>query len=157
MALFKIIEKHKVNILGQEITYTNNFIKYKEGSNYSLKPSSSLISCSISLFKYKFEHPYLTPSLIIDSKGDKYIVPTWEKVHPETTLKDINVIRPIKKVETPIEKNSWKFESSSEKGLFYTVRQNGNKLTCTCSGFFRCRDKNIGCKHVQEVRKQLSK
>ena len=157
MALFKIIEKHKVNILGQEITYTNKFIKHKKGSSYGLKPSSSLISCSISLFKYEFEHSYLTPSLIIDSKGDKYIVPTWEKVHPETTLEDIKVIRPIKKVETPIEKNSWKFESSSEKGLFYTVRQNGTKLTCTCSGFFRCRDKNIGCKHCQEVRKQLSK
>ena len=82
-------------------------------------------------------------------------MPTWQKVHPETTLNDIEVIRPVKKVEAPVEKNTWKFESSSEKGLFYTVRQNGSKLTCTCSGFFRAKDRNKGCRHCQEVRKQL--
>jgi hypothetical protein len=50
MALHKIIQKHKVTILGQEITYTNQFIKHTEGTSYGFKPSSSLISSSSQLF-----------------------------------------------------------------------------------------------------------
>ena len=156
MALHQIIEKHKVTILGQEIIYTNKFIKHTEGTSYGFKPQSSLISHASRLFKYEFEHPYLTPSLFIDSKGDKYIVPSWIKVHPKTTLKDIEVIR-VEKIEAPIEKETWKFESSSEPGTFYKVRKQGDKLICNCSGFYRCKDRNKGCKHMQEVRKQLSK
>jgi hypothetical protein len=156
MALHQIIEKHKVTILGQEIIYTNKYIKYTKDTSYGFKPQSSLISHASRLFKYEFEHSYLSPSLFIDSKGDKYIVPSWIKVHPKTTLKDIEVIR-VEKIEAPIEKETWKFESSSEPGVFYKVRKQGDKLICNCSGFFRCKDKVKGCKHMQEVRKQLSK
>jgi retron-type reverse transcriptase len=155
MALHQIVEKHKVTILGQEIIHTNKFIKYTEGTSYSFKPQSSLISYASGLFKYEFEHPYLTPSLFIDSKGNKYIVPSWIKVHPKTTLKDIEVIRPTKEKVAPIEKETWKFESSSEPGIFYKVRKQGDKLICNCSGYFRCKNRDIGCKHCQEVRKQL--
>jgi len=151
MALHQIIEKHKVTILGQEITYTNKFLKHTEGTSYGFKPQSSLISHASRLFKYEFEHPYLTPSLFIDSKGDKYIVPSWIKVHPKTTLKDIEVIR-VEKIEAPIEKETWKFESSSEPGTFYKVRKQGDKLICNCSGFYRCKDRNKGCVHCQKVR-----
>ena len=151
MALHQIIEKHKVTILGQEIIYTNKFIKHTEGTSYGFKPQSSLISHASRLFKYEFEHPYLTPSLFIDSKGDKYIVPSWIKVHPKTTLKDIEVIR-VEKIEAPIEKETWKFESSSEPGTFYKVRKQGDKLICNCSGFYRCKDRNKGCVHCQKVR-----
>jgi len=156
MALHQIIEKHKVNILGQEITYTNKYIKYTKGTSYGFKPQSSLISHASRLFKYEFEHAYLSPSLFVNSKGEKYLIPSWIKVHPETTLKDIEVIRPTKVEELPVEKNTWKFESSSEKGAYYFVKQHGLKLTCSCSGFWRCKNKNIGCKHIQEVRKQLN-
>jgi hypothetical protein len=74
------------------------------------------------------------------------------QVHLKVTL----LIKPVK-IEAPIEKETWKFESSSEKGLFYKVTKQGDKLTCNCSGFYRCLDRNKGCKHVQEVRKQLTK
>lgn len=157
MALHQIIEKHKIVLLGQEITYTNKFIKYTENTSYGFHPSSSLISHASRLFKYQFKHAYLTPALYVDEKGDKFIIPGFIKVHPQTTLKDIEVIRPTKEEETPVEKNSWKFESSSEKGVFYFVKQHGEKLTCTCSGFWRVKDKSKGCKHIQEVKKQLSK
>jgi hypothetical protein len=155
MALHEVIEKHKVSILGQEITYTNKFIKYNKSTSYGFKPQSSLISHASRLFKYEFEHAYLSPALFINSKGEKFIIPGFKKVHPETTLSDIEVIRPIKKSETPIEKNTWKFESSSDPGTFYIVRQSGLKLICNCSGYFRCKNRDIGCKHCQEVRKQL--
>ena len=155
MALHRIIEKHKVNILGQEIVYTNKFIKYTEKTSYGFKPSSSLVSHASRLFKYTHEHSYLPPTLVV-LNGQKYIMPTWQKVHPETTYNDIEWVKPVK-IEAPVEKETWKFESSSEKGLFYKVKKQGDKLTCNCSGFFRCKDRNKGCKHVQEVRKQLSK
>lgn len=156
MALHKIIEKHKVNILGQEIIYTNRFFKYSKSTSYSIKPSKSLISTGVYVFKYNHEHD-VAPSLLISPvSGKKYIVPTWKEVHPKTTLADINWIKPTK-IEVPIEKETWKFESSSEKGLFYKVTKQGSELKCNCSGFFRCKDRSKGCKHVQEVRKQLSK
>jgi hypothetical protein len=152
MALHEIIEKHKVSILGQEITYTNKFLKYTEKTSYGFKPSSSLISHASRLFKYTHEHSYLPPTLIVIG-GQKYIMPSWQKVHPETTYSDIEWIKPTKPVEAPVEKNTWKFESSSEPGHFYTVRQSGLKLSCNCSGFWRAKDRR--CKHVKEVEQKI--
>ena len=147
MALHKIIQKHKVTILGQEITYTNQFIKHTEGTSYGFKPSSSLIGSSSQLFKYDYEHPILAPTLY-ESKGQKYIIPSWIKVHPKTTYSDINWIKPeVKKVEP--EKNTWKFESSSAPGTFYIVKQSGLKLSCNCPGVWRSKDRR--CKHIKQV------
>ena len=147
MALHEVIEKHKVSILGQEITYTNRFIKHTEGTIYSFKPSSSMISCAGRLFKYEHHHQ-LPPTLFTSLKGETFIVPTWQKVHPKTTLNDIEWIKPVK-VEAPVEKNTWKFESSSEPGHFYTVRQSGLKYTCNCPGVWRSKDRR--CKHIKQV------
>lgn len=155
MALHEVIERHKVTILGQEVTYTNKFIKHTEGTSYGFKPTSSLVSNSSRLFKYDYEHPILAPTLF-ENKGQKYIIPSWIKVHPKTTYNDINWIKPDVKPVEP-EKNTWKFESSSAPGTFYIVKQSGFKLSCNCSGFWRAKDRNKGCKHVQDVRKQLNK
>jgi len=153
MALHQVIEKHKVNILGQEIIYTNKFLKYTKGTSYGFKPSSSLISYSSGLFKYEYVHPTLPPTLLKSFiTGKTYIVPTWQEVHPETTLKDIEWIKPAK-VEVPVEKNTWKFESSSDPGHFYTVRQSGLRLSCNCSGFWRAKDRR--CKHIKEVEQKI--
>jgi hypothetical protein len=156
MALHEVIEKHKVTILGQEIRYTNKYITYTEGTIRSYKPSSSMYSCASRLFKYEYVHPNMGPTLYVNPKGEKFITPTFQKVHPQTTYKDIEWIKP-EKIEEKLEKGTWKFESSSEKGIFYKVRQNGDKFTCNCSGFWRVKDKSKGCKHIQEVKKQLSK
>jgi len=152
MALHEIIEVKKVVILGQEITYKNQFIKYNESTSYGFKPDSSLVSHASRCFKYDYEHHSLPPTLITNYKGEKYIVPTFQKVHPKTTLADIHWIKPTK-VEVPVEKNVWKFESSSDPGHYYAVRQSGLKLTCNCSGFFRSKIRK--CKHVLYVEKEL--
>ena len=147
MALHEVIEKHKVTILGQEIKYTNKYITYTEGTIRSFKPAPSLYSCSGRIFKYDYEHQF-APALFV-SKGQKYIVPTWQKVVPETTLNDINWIKPkIKPVEP--QKNEWLFESSSDPGSFYKVRQVGVKYTCNCPGVWRAKDRE--CKHIKEVK-----
>jgi len=148
MALHRIIEKHKVTILGQEITYTNRFLKYSKSTSYGFKPSKSLVSNGVYIFKYTYEHSQLPPTLVV-LKGQKYIVPTWQKVHPETTLADIEWIKPTKPVEVPVEKNTWKFESSSDPGHFYVVKQSGLKLSCNCPGFYRAKDRR--CKHIKQV------
>jgi hypothetical protein len=153
MALHKIIEKHKVSILGQEITYTNKFLKYSKSTSYSFKPSKSLISNGVYVFKYTYEHHSLPPTLFISpTSGQKYIVPTWQKVHSETTLSDIEWIKP-EKIVVPVEKETWKFESSSEKGLFYKVTKQGDKILCNCAGFYRSKIRK--CKHVLQVEKEL--
>ena len=152
MALHQIIEKHKVTILGQEITYTNKFIKHTESTTYGFKPQSSLVSCASRLLKYEYTHPTLGPTLFTTNDGEKYIMPTWQKVHPETTYNDIEWIKP-ETVKPVVEKNTWKFESSSDPGTFYTVRQTGIKLTCNCQGVWRAKDRR--CKHIKEVEQKL--
>jgi hypothetical protein len=154
MALHKIIERHKVVILGQEIIYTNEFIKYKEGTIFSIEPKNSLISHISRLFKYQYTHPILPPHLFTSPvSGEKYIIPTWQKVHPKTTLDDIEWIKPLVE-DVPLEKNTWKFESSSSPDVFYIVRQKGDKFTCNCSGFFRSKIRK--CKHILQIEKELN-
>jgi len=152
MALHEIIEVKKVMILGQEITYKNKFLKHSESTTYGFKPDLSLVSHSVRCFKYDYEHHLLPPTLFTNYKGEKFIVPSFTKVHPKTTLADINWIKP-EKVEAPVEKNVWKFESSSDPGHYYAVRQSGFKLTCNCSGFYRSKIRK--CKHVLHVEKEL--
>lgn len=110
-----------------------------------------------SRFKYIHTHPILPPCLTKNQKGEVCIIPGWKVVHPNTTLEDIKWEKPSTiKIERKVEKNEWLFESSSTPGDFYRVRQMGTKLTCDCSGFFRVKDREKGCKHVQQVRKDLA-
>jgi hypothetical protein len=159
MALHQVSETYKVNILGQEITYTNRFIKHTEGTSYGFKPSPHMIGSSSRLFKYEYEHYMLPPTLFISPvDGQKYIVPTWQKVHSETTLNDIEWIKPeIKKVnqleDSKPSSTEYKFESKSEPGNFYVVRVTGDKVKCNCAGQYRAKDRQ--CKHMKEVRQKL--
>ena len=84
--------------------------------------------------------------------GKTYISPTWIEVHPETTKDDIVWI-PFQPKPKPEEKKKFQFESSSEKGMFYTVRVNGIKITCDCPGVWRAKDRT--CKHMKQVRQEL--
>jgi hypothetical protein len=154
MALYKTIEKHQITILGQNIIYTNRFIKYSKEGPLSIIPSNNLVSYICSRFKYEYTHDKIGPTLFYSKETNKkYILPTWQEVHLETTLEDIDWIKPIPK-EIPKQEQIFTFESSSEKNTFYKVKKIGDKITCNCSGFFRVKDKFKGCKHVQIVRKQ---
>jgi hypothetical protein len=156
MPLLKITKTKKIHLLGNTITYNTEVIRYSPSTCFGETPEPSIISQKVSVFKYDYIHPYITPHLFVDSNGDKFIIPSWIPVHPKTQFEDINWIKPEVK-DQPQEKNTWKFESSSDPGTFYTVRQSGLKLSCNCSGFWRAKDRNKGCKHCQEIRKQLNK
>lgn len=91
--------------------------------------------------KYKVESS-IPPTLFISSiSGLKYIVPMWLEVPLETTLDDVEWNRP-----TP--KNT---EQKSIKVGEYVIQFNPIKkhYVCNCQGFFRVKDKSVGCKHIQ--------
>ena len=94
-------------------------------------------------FRYESRTPYHG---LVDHNGKRYLTPDWIEVHPQTTYADIVYNAPV--VEEPKVKNEWMFESSSGDG-FYRVRQNGLKLTCSCPGAWRAKDRK--CKHIKAV------
>jgi hypothetical protein len=111
----------------------------------------------IKAFKYTHEHSY-PPALVVSSvTGQKYIVPGWQKVHPQTELSDINWIQPkpkkVEKTEVVQKPEEFKFESKSEPGSFYVVRVVNGKAKCNCAGQYRAKDRK--CKHMKEVEKEL--
>ena len=138
------------------------FIEYEDGlkvekvvhnSETSFK-TKSIKHASCQPFKYEVEkHPYLCIA-IVQMGNIKKIMPAGIVCHPKTTLEDIIEIdnTPIEKVEKPVEKKKWMFESSSSDG-FYQVTENMGKLKCNCPGTWRAKDRR--CKHIQEVEKEL--
>lgn len=149
MPLIQFSNLNKYGTIRKRILYTPSM-------PFKVDPRGLGPLVSVSMFKYRHEH-HMPPALMVAHNGKKYIVPTWIEVLPETTLDDVEWIKPVPKdtvkVKDEIKSNTWRFESKSEPGLFYTVTQKGDKFKCNCSGFFRCRDKNIGCKHIKEVKK----
>ena len=131
-------------------------IIYNPTTSIGFNPSGFGSFIGIRVFKYKYKHPIMPPGLV-QLGGKKYIVPTWQEVLPETTLNDIEWINPKIKKEKKSKSKTWKFESSSSD-LIYTVKQvDSDALRCNCPGFYRAKDRNLGCKHVQKVRESLTK
>jgi len=78
---------------------TSDELDYSEKA-YIVNPKQQNIKyCHVTMFRYQYEG-HLSPSLVIIS-GKKYIVPTWQEVHLQTTLDDIIWIKPQpKKLDT---------------------------------------------------------
>jgi hypothetical protein len=147
MALWKFSNKNKYGNWRHRIIATLDNKPFSHGPGFGT-------SVSVSRFKYTYEHPILPPSIIVSpTTGKTYIVPAWMEVLPETTLNDIEWIKPeIKKsVIEKQEPQTWKFESKSDPGSFYVVRQVGITFKCNCPGVWRSKDRK--CKHIKEVEK----
>ena len=146
MPLLQFSNKNKYN-------NTRTRIIHNDTTSLGINPSGFGSFISVSVFKYEYEHPLLAPSLFVDLKGDKYIVPTWQKVHPKTELNDI-IWKKTKIKKEKTEKKTWTFKSSSSDAV-YTVRQvDSSSLKCNCPGAWRSRG---NCKHIKEVRASLTK
>jgi hypothetical protein len=127
-------------------------IHTKEGERITISPQSDGIKfANHKPFKYHLpKHNALTKAIV--TLGDKRIImPHGIECHPKTTIDDIIIVE--KRVNKPREEKPmvWNFKSSDGKGK-YQVRQDMGKLKCNCMGFWKSKDKNIGCKHCQEVR-----
>ena len=112
--------------------------------------------------RFKYEIETLIPPVLYDSpiSGERYILPSWTKVHPDTQLSDIEWTRWVSKEEVKVKKqeskkiiNTWKFESSSEPGNFYTVTLSGGGVKCNCPGVWRSKTRT--CKHMKKVQELL--
>ena len=126
---------------------TNKYVEELRHSKGTLQINPSEVqSTIIQLFRYKINNPPIIFTSSID--GKKYIVPDWIEVHPETTLSDIQHVRP----------KPSKIKPQIFKVKDYLIKYNSDKklYTCNCQGYFRVKDKNIGCKHIQEVKKNLA-
>ena len=146
MPLWKFSNLNKYGNLRHRIIHTDS-------SQFSYKPKGLGPFVGVRRFRYTYEHPILPPSLFVGQDGKKFIVPTWQEVLPETTLADIEWIKPEKPVKKT-ERKEWKFESKSDPGHFYLVTQVSDyKVRCTCSGQWRAKDRK--CRHMKEVMKEL--
>ena len=146
MALMQFSNKNKHGNIRTRLIYS-------ESTSIGFNPAGFGSFIAVNLFKYDYKHPVMPPSLFVDQEGDKYIVPSWQKVHPKTELRDINWIKPKLKSE---EKKKWKFKSSSSDKEYTVTQVDSNTLRCTCPGSWRAKPE-VGCKHVQKVRASLTK
>jgi len=148
MSLWKITNYNKYGALRSRI------IHLPEGKSFSIGKG---FGKSVFVQKFKYEHNDIYPPHLYDSRdGNRYILPTWQKVDPNTTLKDINWIKPElkskslfqpEKEDTP---NSWEFKSSSSDVTYIVSFTKKGNLKCTCPGSWRAKDRE--CKHIKEVK-----
>jgi len=103
------------------------------------------------VFKYEYTGG-MSPALV-SFNDKKYIIPSWQEVLPETTLNDIEWVKPQVEAPPPAQSNVWKFQSESNPDVQYIVRQNGSKLSCNCPGVWRSKIRK--CKHIFEIEKKL--
>jgi len=137
-----IVEFYNLNKYGN--LRTRRF--YQEKSNFSINPKGFGPFVSFKLFKYDYEH-HIPPALT-NVGGKKYIVPIWQEVLPETTLNDINWIKPKLKVKSkPVIKTHISGSGLGE----YTTKYypESGKYHCTCPGYWRS---SGNCKHVKEMK-----
>ena len=141
MALFKFQNLNKHGNLRTRIVHSPT-------SQFSFKPKGLGKFVNVQRFYYEMEHAYLSPALYTNSKGEKIILPSMQKVHPKTTLEDIKVIRPKKEKRTePI----IEINISSSKDIEYTTKyypDSGNYY-CSCPGTWRAKDRR--CKHIKAL------
>ena len=125
---------------------SNEFVKEIRYSNGSLgiNPITENIKhMQVSAHKYVSNHP-LIPPFLFESNGKKYLMPMWEEVHPDTTMDDVVWEKPVTKKAKPevIISGEYKIKFNETKGYY----------TCNCQGFWRVKDKKIGCKHIQQMK-----
>jgi hypothetical protein len=141
--LYQVSNKWKCGFMEDFIAHSN--------SGYTID-SPQVKTSFVKVFRYEVKS-ILKPGIAI-LQGKKFITPGFIPCHPKTELSDIKWIQKISKQEQVKEIDTWKFKSSSGDGEYVTKR-NGFKFSCNCSGFYRAKDREKGCKHVQQVKKDL--
>ena len=147
MALFKFQNLNKHGNLRTRIVHSPT-------SQFSFKPAGYGKFVNVQRFYYEVEHAYLSPALWTNSKGEKMILPTFQKVHPETILEDIKLIRPkIKKRTEPIIETS--ISSSGDVTYETKYYPDSGNYYCSCPGTWRAKDRR--CKHIKALEEKNKK
>ena len=105
----------------------------------------------VSRFQYEYKHEVLPPGLV-SIGGELFLVPTWQKVDKNTTLKDINWIKPKPKVKKqPIIETHI---SGSGLGEYKTkYYPESGKYHCSYPGYWRS---SGNCKHVKQMKNKIN-
>ena len=147
MALFKFQNLNKHGSLRTRIIHSST-------SQFSYKCEGLGKFVNVQRFKYEHYH-YMAPVMQVRN-GERFIMPGNQKVHIETTFDDILWVQPKPKERTgPI----IKINVSSSNGSKYQTKyfpDSGN-YQCNCMGYFRAKDRKKGCKHIQQLRKEIEK
>lgn len=144
MALWKFTNLNKYG------NHRSRIIYKPDGEAFGFNPKGFGSFINVQMFKYEYKHEVIPPGLI-ESNGKKYIVPTWKEVDPNTTLKDIEWIKPKPKVKRS--KTVIKTFSSGSSDATYTTKYypDSGKFFCDCPGSWRSYG---NCKHIKQMRNE---
>ena len=143
MALWKFTNLNKYGNLRSRIVYRS------DGEAFSFNPKGFGPFVNVRMFRYEYKGAI--PPALATFSGQTYIVPSWQKVDPNTTLKDINWIKPKPKKQRA--KTIIKTHISGSGLGEYTTKYypESGKFHCTCPGYWRS---GGNCKHVKQMRNE---
>ena len=144
MALWKFTNLNKYGNPRSRIIFKPDGIAFTHGPGFG-----SFVN--VQRFKYEHKHEILPPSLFTNIKGERFIVPGFQKVDINTTLNDIQWVKP--KVKVTRSKTIEKISKSSSSDAEYTTKYypDSGKYHCDCPGTWRTRG---NCKHVKQMRNE---
>ena len=143
MALWKFTNLNKHGNLRSRIVYR------PDGEAFSFNPKGFGPFVNVRMFRYEYKGAF--PPALATIGGQKYIMPSWQKVDPNTTLKDIQWIKPkpkVKRQETVIKT----FKSGSSDAVYTTkYYPTSGKYFCDCPGSWRSFGNR---KHIKQMRNE---
>ena len=142
MALWRFTNKNKYGNLRSRIIYR------PDGEAFGFNPKGLGSFVNVQMFKYEYKHEIIPPHLATIG-GKKYLMPLWKEVDPNTTLNDINWIKPKPKKQRA--KTIIKTHISGSGLGEYTTKYypESGKYHCSCPGYWRSKG---NCKHVKQMR-----
>ena len=105
-------------------------------------------------FKYEYKGEVLPPT-IASISGKKYLMPLWKEVDPNTTIDDINWIKPKPKVKQEPIVVMTVSSSNADKTYKTVYYPDSGKFHCNCPGRWRAFDGK--CKHIKALELKINK
>ena len=105
-------------------------------------------------FRYEYRDEVFPPTLA-NIGGKKYLMPLWKEVDPNTTLNDINWIKPKPKVKQEPIVVITTSSSNADKTYKTVYYPDSGKFHCNCPGRWRAFDGK--CKHIKTLDTKVKK
>ena len=105
-------------------------------------------------FKYEYKGEVLPPT-IASISGKKYLMPLWKEVDPNTTIDDINWIKPKPKVKQEPIVVMTVSSSNADKTYKTVYYPDSGKFHCNCPGRWRAFDGKY--KHIKALELKINK